>query len=42
MLSTALGEIPGTPAASPPFPDHPLFVMYEYAMPQRIPPCGPL
>ena len=42
MLSTAFGETPGVPAGKPPFPDHPLLVMYEYWMPQRMPPCGPL
>jgi len=42
MLSTAFGETPGVPAGSPPLPDHPLLVMYEYAMPQRMPPLGPL
>src|ERR1700747_1183675 len=42
MLSTALGAMPGVPAAKPPLPDHPLFVKYEYWMPQRTPPFGPL
>jgi hypothetical protein len=42
MLSTAFGEMPGVPGVSPPLPDHPLFVTYEYWMPQRIPPFGPL
>ena len=41
MLSTAFGEIPNA-AGTLLFPDHPLFVKYEYWMPHRIPPFGPL
>jgi hypothetical protein len=41
MLSTAFGEIPNA-VGTLLFPDQPLLVMYEYWMPQRNPPFGPL